>query len=247
MKSTISRHVIAFLTLFIIIAPVAMASEPLVEKIINDSRRQQLCGEFVAGSGIYNKFVFGDKNSVTIHASGLEFSTTYFILENIVFIKTDKGPLRLLIESPTLLIGNDTWTKDNSYSRENAPKKSCLPYALSSSEQTELAHQICQMAAIALQKKGKFKEAAEKYLQCCNSGDCVSCNQYGLLTDMLWNDQKTALRYYEKACSMGYGGGCSNLATYEKRKGNLKKAKKLYEKACSMGFKSACLEAALMK
>ena len=215
MKSTISRHVIPFLTLFIIIAPVAMASEPLVEKIINDSRRQQLCGEFDAGSGIYKKFVFGDKNSVTIHASGLEFSTTYFILENIVFIKTDKGPLKLLIESPTLLIGNDTWTKDNSYSRENAPKKSCLPYALSSSEQTELAHQICQMAAIALQKKGKFKEAAEKYMQCCNSGDYVSCNKYGLLKDMLWNDQKTALRYYEKACSMGFKRACLEAALME--------------------------------
>jgi TPR repeat protein len=247
MKSTIYRHVIPFLTLFIIIAPVAIASEPLVEKIINDSQRQQLCGKFVAGSGIYKKFVFGDKNSVNIHASGLEFSTTYFILENIVFIKTDKGPLKLLVESPTLLTGKDTWTKGNSYSRENAPEKSCLPYALSSSEQTEMTHQICQMAAIALQKKGKLKEAAEKYLQCCNSGDYVSCNKYGLLKAMLWNDQKTALRYYEKACSMGYGGGCSNLATYEKRKGNLKKAKKLFEKACSMGFKSACFEAALME
>jgi len=155
MKSTIYRHVIPFLTLFIIIAPVTIASEPLVEKIINDSQRQQLCGEFVAGSGIYKKFVFGDKNSVTIHASGLEFSTTYFILENIVFIKTDKGSLKLLIESPTLLTGKDTWTKGNSYSRENAPKKSCLPYGLSSSEQAEMTHQICQMAAIALQKKGK--------------------------------------------------------------------------------------------
>jgi len=247
MKSTIYRHVIPFLTLFIIIAPVAMASEPLVEKIINNSQSQQLCGEFVAGSGIYTKFVFGDKNTATIHASGLEFSTTYFILENIVFLKTDKGSLELLIENPTLLTGKDTWTKDNSYSRKNAPNKACLPYALSSSEQTELAYQICQMAAIALQKKGKLKEAAEKYLQCCNSGDYVSCNKYGLLKAMLWNDQKTALRYYEKACSMGYGGGCSNLATYEKGKGNLKKAKKLYEKACSMGFKRACLEVAFME
>ena len=247
MNSTICRHVIPFLTLFIIIAPVAMASEPLVEKIINDSQSQQLCGEFVAGSGIYKKFVFGDKNSVTIHASGLEFPTTYFVLENIVFIKTEKGFLKLLIESSTLLTGKDTWTKGNSYSRENDPKKSCLHYALSSSEQTEMTHQICRMAAIVLQKKGKLKEAAEKYLQCCNSGDSVSCNKYGLLKAMLWNDQKTALKYYEKACSMGYGGGCSNLATYEKRKGNLKKAKKLYEKACSMDFKRACLEAVLME
>ena len=223
------------------------AQEPSVENAIQDSQRRQLCGEFVAGSGIYEKFVFGDKNSVTIHASGLEFPTTYFIIENIAYINTDKGFLKLLIKSPTLLIGNDAWTKDNSYSRENAPRKSCLPYTLSSSEKAELAHQICQMAAIELKSKGKFKEAAEKFLQCCNLGDPVSCNSYGILKAMLWNDQKTALRYYEKACSMGYGGGCSNLATYEKRKGNLKKAKKLYEKACSMGFKSACLEAALME
>jgi len=223
------------------------AQEPSVENVIQDSQRRQLCGEFDADSGIYERLVFGDKNSAIIHASGLEFPTTYFIIGNIAYINTDKGFLKLLIESPTLLIGNDTWTKDNSYSRENAPRKSCLPYTLSSSEKADLAHQICQMAAIELQGKGKLKEAAEKYLQCCNSGDPVSCNKYGLLKNMLWNDQKTALIYYEKACSMGYGGGCSNLATYEKRKGNLKKAKKLYEKACSMGFKRACLEAAFFR
>ena len=223
------------------------AQGPSVENVIQDSRRRQLCGEFNADSGIYKQFIFGDKNSATIHASGLEFPTTYFIIEKIAYIKTDKGFLQLLIESPALLIGNDTWTKGHRYSRENPPQQSCLPYTLSSSEKAELSNQICQMAAIELKGKRKLEEAAEKFLQCCNSGDPVSCNQYGVLRDLLWNDQKTALKYYEKACSMGYGGGCSNLATHEKRNGNLKKAKKLYEKACSMGFKRACLEAALME
>jgi hypothetical protein len=220
---------------------------PSVENVIQDSQRQQLCGAFDADSGIYKRFVFGDKNSATIHASGLEFLTTYFIIENIAYIKTDKGWLTLLIKSPALLIGKDMWTKGHRYSRENPPQQSCLPYVLSSSEKTELAHQICQMAAIELKRKRKFDKAADKFLQCCNAGDYVSCNEYGLLKDMLWNDQKTALIYYEKACSMGYGGGCSNIATHEKRSGNLKKAKKLYEKACSMGYKRACLEAALIE
>jgi hypothetical protein len=223
------------------------AQGPSVENVIQDSQRRQLCGEFHADSGIYKRFVFGDKNSATIHASGLEIPTTYFIIENIAYIKTDKGLLKLFIESPALLIGNDTWTKGHRYSRKNPPQESCLPYTLSSSEKTELAHQICQMAAIELKGKRKFGEAARKFLQCCNAGDPVSCNQYGVLRDLLWNDQKTALKYYEKACSMGYGSGCSNIATHEKRNGNLKKAKKLYEEACSMGFKRACLEAALME
>lgn len=43
----------------------------------------------------------------------------------------------------------------------------------------------------------------------------MSCNKYGLLKAMLWNDQKAALRYYEKACSMGFKGACLEAALME--------------------------------
>jgi TPR repeat protein len=208
---------------------------------VEESKKKQLCGEFVADSGIYEKFVFGDKNSVTITAMGIEFPLTYFVSENTVYVKTDKAFLELEIETDALLRGKDTVTKGNGYTRGQAPDKACLPPT-----REDLERLICFANGTRYQSEGKFKEAARKYLQCCQSGHAGSCNHFGLLKQMLFQDRKIAMDYFRKACDMGYGGGCSNIATIEKRKGNIKRAKELYQEACDKGFKSACVELVLM-
>jgi hypothetical protein len=217
------------------------AGELSVEKVLQESREMQLCGEFVADSGTYEKLVFKDKNSVTMTAMGMEFPLTYFISEKIVYVKTDKAFLELQIENDALLRGKDMFTKGHSYKRRKAPDNGCIPPA-----RENLESLICFATGTRFQSEGKIKEAAKKYLQCCESGHAESCNHFGILKQLAFQDRKIALDYFRKACDMGYGGGCSNIASIEKRKGNKQRAKELYQEACDKGFQRGCSEVLFM-
>ncbi|WQY37086.1 sel1 repeat family protein [Helicobacter pylori] len=57
-------------------------------------------------------------------------------------------------------------------------------------------------------------------------------------------DFSKAKGYFEKACDLNNGGGCSNLGVlYQNGDGvkqDSKKAVALFEKACKLGYKKAC-------
>lgn len=57
-------------------------------------------------------------------------------------------------------------------------------------------------------------------------------------------DFSKARRYFEKACDLNNGGGCSNLGVlYQNGQGvekDLIKAAYFYTKACKLGYKKAC-------
>lgn len=247
MKRCVVLFSLFLLISWIFLMPLTFAAEPSLEQVIEDARRHGLCGEYVADGGIYNRFIFGDGNKAVIDASGLELYTTYFVIGDMVFVITDKDYLRLTVKSPSLLDGYGTWTKGHSYTRKEASPQPCTVFAQNPTERSEVKNQICYYAGVQLQGEGKFDEAAEKYLSCCNSGDAVSCNKYGALKYLIWKDRETAFKYFRKACDSGYGGGCANLADIEKRNGNIQKARQLYKEACAKQFKDACYKAALLE
>jgi|GEM_PF-3167559 len=213
------------------------------DKIFKESRENQLCGEFIADSGTYDKFIFADKSTVSLVAMGMEFPAIYFISENIVYIKTDKAILELEIVSPILLRGKDMFTQGSTYKQDKKSDKVCIP-----PDRTELGNLVCFLNGIELKKEGKLEDASAKFLQCCNAGNAESCNHYGLLRHLVVSpDMKIAVEYYQKACAMGYGGGCSNLANMEKKRGNLSKAKQLFQEACKKGHQGSCFEALSME
>lgn len=247
MKRCVVFFSLSLLIFLVIAIPLTYAAEPSLKQVVEDARRHELCGEYVADGGLYKRFIFGDGNKVVIDASGLELPTTYFVIGDLVVINTDKDYLRLTVKSPSLLDGYGMYTKGNSYTRKKkTPAQPCAAFAQDPAEQSEVENQLCYYAGVQLQGAMKFDEAAEKYLDCCNSGDAVSCNKYGTLKYLIWKDRETAFKYYRKACDSGYGGGCANLADIEKRKGNIQKAKQLYEEACAKQFKGACYKAALL-
>ncbi|GAA7790419.1 hypothetical protein JP0177_03570 [Helicobacter pylori] len=57
-------------------------------------------------------------------------------------------------------------------------------------------------------------------------------------------DFSKARKYFEKACDLNNGGGCSNLGGLyyngDGVKQDSKKAVALFEKACKLGYKKAC-------
>lgn len=57
-------------------------------------------------------------------------------------------------------------------------------------------------------------------------------------------DFSKARKYFEKACDLNNGGGCSNLGVLyyngDGVKQDSKKAVALFEKACKLGYKKAC-------
>lgn len=214
-----------------------LGEELSVDNVLEESNEKQLCGEFVTEDGIYEKFVFGDKGIVNMFAAGMEFPYRYFISENIAHIKTDKAFLEFQIENFALIHGKDAFTEGHTYRREKAPQQSCLPM-----ERAQLENLICFTNGIQLQGAGNLTGAADKYLECCDSGHAESCNHCGLLKTIL-QDELTGMKYYKKSCDMGFGGGCSNIAYLEKRKGNLRKAGELLDEACRKGSQRGCMEA----
>jgi len=247
MKRCVVLFSLSLLIFLIIAIPLTFAAEPSIEQVIEDARRHGLCGEYVADGGLYKRFIFRDGNKVVMDASGLEVSTTYFIIGDLVYVITDKDYLRLTVNSPSILGGYGMYTKGNKYIRKKAPEQPCAAFAQDPAESNDVKNQICYYAGVKLQGEMKFEEAADKYLNCCNSGDAVSCNKYGTLKYLIWKDGETAFKYFKQACDSGYGGGCANLADIEKRKGNIQKARQLYEEACAKQFKGACYKAELLK
>jgi hypothetical protein len=63
---------------------------------------------------------------------------------------------------------------------------------------------------------------------------------------LVFQDPKAGLAYIRKACDMGFGGGCSNLASLAKRRGNKDEARKLYQEACDKGDMRGCIEGKLL-
>lgn len=57
-------------------------------------------------------------------------------------------------------------------------------------------------------------------------------------------DFSKARKYFERACGLNNGGGCSNLGVLyyngDGVKQDSKKAAALFEKACKLGYKKAC-------
>jgi hypothetical protein len=237
-----------FTGIFLLFCRQAPATEYSIDKVIEDSGRHRLCGEFYLDSDSDHKFVFGDKHRlVWFFGEGLEFPTLYFVLDDVLYIKHDKGYFNLTIESPMVLKGKDLFSKGKTYRREKAPEKECLPYVLSPPERLEVEHEVCYVTANNMRLDGKIKEAANQFLECCDKGGMESCNVYGVLKQAFFGDRRVALEYYRKACDGGYGGGCSNLATHEKKSGNIEKAKALLKEACDKGFKRSCMDLILFE
>lgn len=221
--------------------------ESSVGRILQDSKERQPCGEFEADSGLFSKFVFGDRSEVTQVMSIMEIPTRYFVRDKSIYIKTDKGFLELEIADATTLVGQDTWTKGHAYHRATEPAAPCEPYILSEEARLDVQNLYCFMTGMELQGESRFKEAAQRYLECCDAGYAEGCNHFGVLKQLIFQDLGIARRYFRKACDMGFGGGCSNLAYIAKQKGDPRHAKELYEEACKKGHEASCLEGILIE
>ncbi len=93
----------------------------------------------------------------------------------------------------------------------------------------------------------KFEEAKKA----CDAGNAKECYSIGFRLDLVQNDQLGAIKYYEKACTGGNGGGCTQLGHMyknskaiehddSKSKKYYKIAMKHYKKSCDNGDTDAC-------
>ncbi len=195
------------------------------------------CGLYEADGGIYDSFNFGDNMQVTVDAGVLQ-KTTYSVKDDKIFLKVG---LRLKIVDDNTLIGVCTYTKGSTYKRVKKSLKQCK------SDPAIIESQNCYREAVDLRTKGKLSEAAEQYKKCCEAGDKFSCNEYAVIKQLIDGDTKTAQIYYKKACDMGLGVACANLASDAFRAGKNDKGMKLLKEACDKGHTASCAEIILQK
>ena len=94
-------------------------------------------------------------------------------------------------------------------------------------------------AALAEQTQEERLEAL------CTEGNSTACFKMGERYRVVERDNKTALKFYEKACNAGYMTGCTNGGILLAMKGtpyskDFKQARKMFDKSCEAGEDPAC-------
>ena len=79
----------------------------------------------------------------------------------------------------------------------------------------------------------------------CDKGNSAACFSMGERYRMVERDNKTALKFYVKACDAGYMTGCTNGGILLVMKGTpyskeFKQARKMFTKACGAGEDPSC-------
>ena len=88
-------------------------------------------------------------------------------------------------------------------------------------------------------------EMTQKKRALCDEGNSTACFQMGERYRIVEQDQKTALKFYVKACDGDYMTGCTNGGILLIMKGTpyskqFKQARKMFGKACDAGEDPAC-------
>ena len=95
---------------------------------------------------------------------------------------------------------------------------------------------------LALEKK--YKQALANFIERCANNDGFACGMAGFFYQKgfkdIKKDEKLAIKFYKKGCSLGDADSCTLLGYEAYKKGNLKKAKELLKKGCELGNKDAC-------
>lgn len=189
------------------------------------------CGEYTADDAMYKTFAFQDDNTVIVHVMGLAAKETYTLKNGIIHLDNS---LQLKMEGPERLSGYDLYTEGYTYLRTEEPEKPCRPL-------NGDAMPDCYATGLEMKTTGKLNEAKRQFQHCCdNENDARSCGQYGFMEAIQNGYNKKALAYFEKACGMGHGGGCTNLAAYAAEKGDTEQAKAYYKQACDLGDQKGC-------
>ena len=94
-------------------------------------------------------------------------------------------------------------------------------------------------AALAEQTQEERLEAL------CTDGNSTACFKMGERHRVVERDEKTALKFYEKACDAGYMTGCTNGGILLAKKSTpyskgFKQARKMFDKACEAGEDPSC-------
>ena len=79
----------------------------------------------------------------------------------------------------------------------------------------------------------------------CKEGNSTACFKIGESYRILDRNNKKALKYYVKACELGYMTACTNGGIILAMKGtpyskDFKQARKMFDKACEAGEDPAC-------
>jgi uncharacterized protein len=79
----------------------------------------------------------------------------------------------------------------------------------------------------------------------CEKGNSTACFKMGERYRIIERDNKTAIKFYDKACDSGYMTGCTNGGILTLMKGTpyskeFKKARKMFTKACEAGEDPSC-------
>jgi uncharacterized protein len=76
----------------------------------------------------------------------------------------------------------------------------------------------------------------------CKESNATACFKLGEKYRIIYQDNKTALRFYKKACDGDYMTACTNGGNllFMKGRSEWKEAKKTYQKACDAGEDPAC-------
>ena len=79
----------------------------------------------------------------------------------------------------------------------------------------------------------------------CEKGNSTACFKMGERYCIIDRDNKTAIKFYDKACDSGYMTGCTNGGILTLMKGTpyskeFKKARKMFTKACDAGEDPSC-------
>lgn len=108
--------------------------------------------------------------------------------------------------------------------------------------------QDCQDKILSYRQKADFRKVGEISQECCDKyRDGYSCNQLGFVIETrVFKSTKNPLSLYELSCDYDYFGGCKNIATHYKRKGDYQNAKKYYRRACELKDFDSCVEEALI-
>jgi uncharacterized protein len=107
---------------------------------------------------------------------------------------------------------------------------------------------ILLVASIFIQVPGIWAEEddlTQKKRALCEEGNSTACFQMGERYRIVERDQKTALKFYIKACDKGYMTGCTNGGILLIMKGTpyskeFKQARKMFGKACEAGEDPSC-------
>lgn len=85
----------------------------------------------------------------------------------------------------------------------------------------------------------------ERWEALCSEGNSTACFKMGERHRVVERDEKTALKFYEKACDAGYMTGCTNGGILLAKKSTpyskgFKQARKMFDKACNAGEDPSC-------